>query len=607
MSDCIRRILLPAFFLILTTSVMSHAADLTHRYTLSWEAPQTHEYHISLSTAPMEGTHTLFQLPAWRPGRYILQDFAAGVSFFEATDENGLPLNWQKTAAHDWRVENPASGPIAIRYRFYANVMDAGSSLLNAEQAYFNGINLFMRVAGRETAPCILTVPSMPANWKAATALQRKKDRHNVFYADSYHQLVDSPTILSPTLTTLRRKVEGVDYYVHFQGNFLGDEATKTQVLDNVSAIVREQAAIFGGVPLEEYHFIFQLVPYPAGHAVEHEYSSMYMRQDSVFASKESANSANGVISHEFFHLWNVKRIRPAAMWPYDYQREAYTGLQWFTEGVTDYYASLTLVRAGLMSRASYLRRLSGSITRLENDYAASIVSPYYSSFDSWLSRSNYENPAHRNSYYSLGNRVGLLLDLELRGRTDGAKSLDDVFRYLYEEYYQKNEGVPEDGVQKACEIVTGESFASFFEQYVKGTAEIDYEALLKPMGLQMERSVSADGGLANIGISRTREISGFWEVQSVIPGSDASQAGLSDGLIILTLNGQHPREFDADAFFADAPAGKVLVLDIYDNGTSRKMEVAFSGRNRQYSYQISEVDKMSRRQRRLLEGWLGG
>ena len=604
MSNTSRLICYFLFFTLMSNNYLN-AADSANQYTLSWDAPQTHEYHISLTTLSKEGEYTLFQLPAWRPGRYYIQDFAAGISSFEAVDEEGKLLPWIKTATHDWRVQNPVSGSITIRYRFYANVLDAGSSVLNTEQAYFNGINLFMRVAGRDNEPCILTVPSMPTDWKAATALHRKDDAHNVFYANSFHELVDSPTILSPSLMTLHTEVDGVDYYLHFQGKFVGDDATKEQVLSNVSKIIEEQAAIFGGVPMEEYHFIFQLVPYRAGHAVEHEFSSMYMRQDTVFSSKDLVSSANGVISHEFFHLWNVKRIRPAAMWPYDYQKEAYTGLQWFTEGVTDYYASLVLVRAGLQAESSYLRNLSSSITRLENNYAASIVSPYYSSYDSWLSRSSYSNPLHRNSYYSLGARLGLLLDLELRRLTKGEKSLDDVFRYLYQDYYLKGKGVPEDGIQEACETVTGKSFARFFEKYANSTDEMDYETLLNPMGLQIERSVSERGGLSNVGIVRTREISGFLEIQGVIPGSDASQAGLTDGQVILTLNGQHPKEFDADAFFADGKPGKKLALTIYEHEKRKKVDISFSGQHTQYTYQISKMEKTNRKQERMLGDWL--
>lgn len=577
-----------------------------YRYTLSWEDPQTHEYHIELTTEPQPGNHTLFQLPAWRPGRYYIQDFAAGISHFEAFDDNGKSLEWQKTAGHSWQVQNPAKGEATIRYRFYADVLDAGSSVLNTEQAYFNGVALFMHVAGRYDAPCILSVPSMPKDWKSATALRKQKGKYNVFEADSFHDLADSPTVLSPSLKTLHTKVGGADYYMHFQGNFPGNKATEKAVLSNIEQIIREQSAIFGGVPLREYHFIFQLVPWKSSHAVEHKYSSMYMRQDSAFASEQSVRSVNGVLAHEFFHLWNVKRIRPAAMWPYDYQREAYTGLQWFTEGVTDYYADLTLARSGLLAQSSYLGNLGRSISRLESSYGTSIVSPHASSFNSWLSRSNYKNPLHYTSYYSLGDRVGLLMDLELRRLTKGEKSLDDVFRYLYENYYQKGKGVPEEGVQIACEKISGQSFQTFFDRYVKGVHPIDYDAFLAPMGLKTERSFDKTAAWAHVGVQRMRNLqNGYAELAEVIPGSDASKAGLSNGDYILSVNDSPATEFDVSSFFADGKTGKKLIVNALQNGEIKEFRILFSGENKKYTYRVVKMDNPSAKQKAMLEDWL--
>ena len=326
-----------------------------YRFTIAWPAPQTHEFLVTLTTAPAAGASTVFQLPAWRPGRYILQDYAAGVSHFEALDPGRQPLAREKRDIHSWRVDNPGSGPVTIRYSFFANVMDAGSSMLNLEQAYFNGINLFMHVEDRYDVPCTLTVNGLPDGWKAATALHRVDGTDNVFSAPGYHDLVDSPTIFSPDLLTFEFQIDGVDYFVHFQGNFNAGEAGEALIRQDFPKIIREQAAIFGGVPLQEYHFIYQLVPQRMGHAVEHKYSSCYALYDALAASAASLPRIYGVTSHEFFHLWNVKRIRPAALWPYDYQLIPYTRLHWWTEGVTDYYTHLTPVRAGMMPMESNL------------------------------------------------------------------------------------------------------------------------------------------------------------------------------------------------------------------------------------------------------------
>lgn len=601
-SFSIRRILV--IVLVLITPVVLLAQD--YHYTLSWPTPQTHEYHITLTTDPQPGDHTVFQMPVWRPGRYIRQDYAAGVSNFEAIDRNGQPLKWRKITPSDWQVDNPVTGPITIRYRWYANVMDAGSSVLNPQQAYFNGVNLFMHVQDRYTAPCTLTLPDLPDDWKAATVLKRNAMDPRVFTAASYHELVDSPTILSPTLHSIRFEVDGATYYVHFQGNYGAGEAGDQRIREDFPRIIREQAALFGGVPMQEYHFIYQLVPQRMGHAVEHEYSSCYALYDQSAQSAAALSRLFSVTSHEFFHLWNVKRIRPAALWPYDYQNPPYTGLHWWTEGVTDYYTNLALVRTGLTDRDDYLDDLARQISRFESDFANRVVSPHDASFDSWLATSDYGNPNLQNSYYSLGSRVGLLLDLELRRLTDGSKGLDDVFRYLYATYYQKGLGVPEDGIQTACETVSGQSFQAFFDHHVSGTAPTDYADLFAPFGLSVSKDPNAGAGWQQVGIERVQKTDGNQlYLVSVTPGSDASRAGLGEGMAILEADGKNAANFDVGAFFSGASAGKKLPLKVWQNGEVVELTLKWSGKEVPYTYRISPANNATAAQRKLLEGWL--
>lgn len=576
-----------------------------YQYTMAWPAPQSHEYLITLTALPAAGEATVFQLPAWRPGRYILQDYAAGISHFEAMDRGGRPLGWHKRDVHSWQVENPEEGQITIRYRFYANVMDAGSSVLSLEQAYFNGVNLFMHVEGRYDEPCTLSINGLPASWKAATALMPAEGRTDVFTASNYHDLVDAPTIFSPTLRSFNFSVDGVDYYVHFQGIFNAGDAGEALIKKDFPKIISEQAALFGGVPMDAYHFIFQLVPQRMGHAVEHKYSSCYALSDVVAASAESLPRIYGVTSHEFFHLWNVKRIRPAALWPYDYQTIPYTGLHWWTEGVTDYYTNLTLVRAGLMSRENYLGQLSNQITYFESSYANSQVSPHAASFDSWLARSDYENPFLGTSYYALGSRVGLLLDLKIRTLTEGQKSLDDVFTFLYQNYYQKDLGVPEDGIREACETVSGHSFQEFFDRHVTGTGATDYPSLFEPFGLRVEKTFLAMAGWGHAGLLRSEQTPDGIQVNMVVPDSDASRAGLGDGMMVVEVNGEAAGTFDPGAFFSQWEEGKKLDLKVRRAGREETLTLYWSGKNNLYDYRVTPIEMRDDGQKKMLEAWL--
>jgi predicted metalloprotease with PDZ domain len=578
----------------------------SYQYTLSWTHPASHLYEVCIRTAPAGGSHSDFQIPAWRPGRYHFQDYAAGVSAFQALDAKGDRLSWVKADIHTWRVANPASGEIEVRYQFYANTMDAGSSVLNKAQAYFNPVNFFMHLRDDYARPCTLTVASMPEGWKAATAMPRMPGKHNVFFTPDYHEFVDCPTILSPSVKTLHSRMENTDFYFHFQGDFTGGKAAEEAFLGDMRKMIAEEKEIFGEFPMTEFHFIYQLLPYPMGHAVEHKNSACFAMPNTVGQSAAAIARLNSISAHEFFHLWNVKRIRPAAMWPYDYQKEAYTGLQWFTEGVTDYYTSLCMTRAGLYTRETYLAILSRTIQALESNYASQIISPGQSSFDSWLERSDYFPPYARISYYTLGARVGLLIDLRLRAESGGKLSLDDVFRKLYSDYYKQDKGLGEDAVQTVIESLTGQPWRTFFDQYVNGTSPIRYADFFQPFGLQLEQKPMDNLTWELLGIEKNSEQGdeGLM-IESVRPGTDAARAGLGEGLSITKVDGKAWKEFDAAEFFGKFKKEKALNLEITSEAGTEEVKVIWTNTWVPRTYTLSLMKNPTAEQSALVEGWL--
>lgn len=595
---------LSVFFLLGMGTGSLRAGD--YAYTLDWEAQHTHTYHISLKTTAASGTITDFQLPAWRPGRYIIQNYSAAVSHFSAVDDRGMTLRWRKTDKDTWAVDNPkGGGEITIRYRYYANVLDAGSSYLGPAEAYFNGANLFMHVRDQLDNACTLTVPKMGTDWKAATALG-KTDQHNVFTAASYHDFIDSPTILSPTLKTLEMDIEDVTYYLHFQGNFKGGVETEEALKENIGKIIQAETAVFGEMPLEEYHFIYHLLPYRYRHAVEHKYSASFTLPEKVCESPEKIRGLYGITAHEFWHLWNVKRIRPAAMWPYDYSQQAYTNLHWFTEGVTSYYDQLCLVRAGLLSKEDYFKGTGRLISYLENSYATQVVSPSQSSFDTWLSGSEYENPHHGTSFYSLGQRMGMILDLEMRRRTKGKKSFDDVFQNLYHTYYKTNMGVPEDGVRKAFENVSGESWEKFFAMYIDGTSPIDYNTYFEPFGLKVEVTDEEEAGASRIGIVRKESTAYGWMTERVTPGSDADKAGIGDKFMITLINKKNPSDLDDD-FWEELEPGDKISMEVVADDQTMQVEVTYTGNDLPKAYTLTEMENVKKKAQKMQDSWLSG
>lgn len=544
----LRQFFLAALLCFTTFTLM---AQPTH-YKLTWPDPQSHQFHIEVHLQATEGNYTDLRMPAWRPGRYHLQNYSAAVSQVSAGLGDGpTTLRVEKQDKDTWRVyHGNNAGEIRFYYRVYANKIDAGSSFLTREMVYFNPINLFVHVPGQMEAPVTLETQALPEGWKTATQLEAG-DAPNTYKANSYHYFVDSPTIFSPHLTQFTFTEAGVNYYVHFAGNCgldPSDEDANASWLNDFRKIVQEQTAIFGTIPIDEYHFIYLLVPphRQLRHAVEHSNSAMFVLPEYVAADPSAVSNTYGITSHEFWHLWNVKRIRPAAMWPYDYSTESYTHLHWFTEGVTDYYTYLTLTRAGIWSEDKFLDHMGKLIGDLENAYGPGITSPASSSYNSWLAVSPYMVPNHYASYYSLGKRSAFLLDMKIRVETEGEQSFDDVFRYLWDNYYMKDLGVPEDGIITAISDVTGKNLEDFYLQVVHQPQPLPYDDVLPYAGLTLKTALQRENvaPTRKIGLQRYDvKPSGSIELQQLRPDAALAQAGVAEGDLLLAIGGEDASE----------------------------------------------------------------
>ncbi len=548
-------------------------------YTLRWDKPNTHLYKITLSTEPQTATYTDFQIATWRPGRYIDQDYAAAVANFVAQNTDGTALSFTKINKNTWRVSHPKVTKLEIAYTYYANNEDAGSSYYADGQVYFNPINCFMYVAGKWNDAVSLNIPDLPQDWKAATALSPVSKDGKTYSAPSFHEFADCPSVFSNKMKTLSFSTQGSVFYLHFQGDYKGDAVTDSSAVKNMRKIVAEQGAVFGGFPFNNFHFIYRLVEADIHHAVEHANSTSVALPSKVSESPEAIKGILNISSHEFWHVWNVKRIRPAALLPYDYNEEQFTGLHWFTEGVTEYYSTLTNIRSGVISREQGLGIFAKSIQSVENNYGYSFISPYYSSYDSWLSPSQYSQPHLRNSFYVSGQVLGLLIDLQIRTQSKGEKSLDDVFRYLYKEYGSLNKGLSEDGVQKAIETVTGNSWKTFFEKYVYGNAPKNYAELLAGSGLNINIAESADNTWEKFGVLQFSESAQGWFVKKIHAGSDAYLAGVGTGDLITSVNGEKAGKLDQTTFFSSLKVGqRISITYINAQGNEYIADFAFTG-----------------------------
>jgi predicted metalloprotease with PDZ domain len=466
-------------------SALRSRAPMKLAYELAMPQPETHLFHVTLTVSGASGA-LRFVMPAWAPGSYLIRDFARHVQDFSAQDAAGRDLAWRRVDKQTWEVDAEGAKRIVLRYRVYANELGVQSSHLDATHAYGNGTSLFLYLEGAKDAPCSLVVKA-PRGWVVDVPL---KEKGNAFLAEDYDALVDAPFEIG-THRRLEFRVLGKRHRIALYGR--GNEDADRIVAD-LRRIVAEEAAIFGGLPYKEYLFIIHLSD-KAGGGLEHRGSNTSSVERWTFQPGKKYEDFLALEAHEFFHTWNVKRLRPAVLGPFDYTREVHTTLLWAMEGITSYYDHLVLARAGLITEERYREFIAETITKLRQQPGRFKLSLSQSSFLAWV-KLYKQDPNWINtgvSYYLKGELVAMCLDLAIRDRTKGRKSLDDVMRALVERYPADGEGIPEmhthgvDGWRRAIEDVTGLSWRSFWAKYIDGTDEVDFETFLRHVGWELQ------------------------------------------------------------------------------------------------------------------------
>ena len=519
-------------------------------------------------------------MPVWTPGSYMVREFARNVQDFAAADAAGQPLKWEKTNKDTWRVVTNGAREWHATYRVYANELSVRTSELNSGHAFWNNANLLMYLEGFLKSPSTVRVLA-PDVWKVATGLpgsagseeyfSRRELRRSLRLAFRSQQLQN---------TCFQRERHSASHRDRWRRQLRsGTDATR-RAEDR-----RDAGGIDGGeIPYRDYTFILHLRS-NAGGGLEHLNSTAlgYPRFGFRIRSGDRATSAApnasetperdyrgflSLVSHEFFHLWNVKRIRPDALGPFDYTQENYTKVLWVAEGITDYYADLTLRRAGLITESEFLSAAARSIQSLQNTPGRRSRRVEESSFDSWIKyyRQDENSINSQISYYDKGALLGLLLDLEIRKRSNGAKSLDDVMRYLYAEFFKKNRNYGPSDFQKACELMAGSSLEEFFNKYVRGTEELDYNAALGAAGLRLDTVRQAANG------SRSEFILALMSAQEddrlmvrhVYAGSPAYEQGLNAGDQIVALDNMRVTRDFFNARLAEKKPGDLINLTIF-------------------------------------------
>ncbi|MCO6500933.1 MAG: M61 family metallopeptidase [Vicingus serpentipes] len=505
------------------------------KYIVSYEKPNNHYIDIEYIIDNVDADTLQVQLPAWRPGRYELANFAKNVQKWEASDEKGNVLFSKKIKKDLWEVTAGKANQIHIKYNYFANEINAGSSYLDSKQLYVNGINCFLYVPERINEECELEL-KIPTNYKIASGL--KETRKHQFLCADFHELVDCPFIASDSLQNHNFNECGVKFHLWFQGECKPDWK---QLETDFRKFAHAQIQAFGEFPVKEYHFLFQILTYETYHGVEHTNSTVISLGPSysVMLKEGRYNNLLGVSSHELYHTWNVKQIRPIEMHPYDYTQENYTVMGYLDEGVTTYFGDKFLLTSRVFDWKEYTKTFDNLLEKHYNNFGVNNYSVAQSSFDTWLDGYVAGTPGRKGSIYTEGALIAFMTDVFILKCTNNQKSLSDVMKLLYTNYAKNGVGVSDQDYKNVVEQVAGQSYDEIYNNYIHGA--VDYTEKLKEslayIGCELKIEPSSKHNEAALGFTVNYEFSKCL-IESVYPDSVAEANGLSINDEVIAVNG---------------------------------------------------------------------
>jgi predicted metalloprotease with PDZ domain len=502
------------------------------KYTITYSHPNT-QYIPVEARIETKGKSTIeIQLPAWRPGRYELGNFAKNMHGFGVFDDKGKKLSFQKVSKDRWLVKLNKTKTVLVKYSYYAADLNAGSTFMNDQQLYVNPVNCLVYAVEQVDEPCELTL-HLPANFQLACGASHKK---NVIKTTSFHELVDSPFIASASLQHFTYKTKGALFHLWFQGECQPDQE---KLVTDFQKFTNAQLEKFGTFPAKEYHFLFQILPFPAYHGVEHTTSTVLALGPGYDLMTEVYEDLLGVCSHELYHAWNVKTIRAADMFPYDYAKENYSRLGYVCEGITTYMGDLFLSLANVRDFGWYRKELEKLLQKHFDNFARFNYSVADSSYDTWLDGYVPGVPNRKVSIYNEGSLLAFVTDIKIRKNTQNKASLHDVMSALNKKFALKNKGYTEKDYKETVEEVAGEKLDSFFNNYVNGLHS--FESILveafEGVGLSLKMAPNPLASLAIMGI-KTAVIENKTIVKQISPGSSADLGKIMNEDEIIAING---------------------------------------------------------------------
>lgn len=565
-------------------------------YTVSMPKPWTHLIEIEMRLKWPSAPKTVdVKMPVWTPGSYLIREYARHVQDFDARSGTA-PLGWSKVNKNTWRIDPKGAKDILLTYRVYSNELTVRTNELNDEHGFWNNGATLMFPAGQLAAASTITVRPY-GNWKVATGLPKVAGQENTFRAENFDVLYDSPFEVSD-FSEISFNVQGKPHRVVMSGEGNYD---LRQIAKDIAKIVEEGYKVFGELPYDDYTFLVNL---RGGGGLEHLNSTALQWSRWGFKPASRYSGFLSLVAHEYFHLWNVKRIRPDALGPFDYENENYTKLLWVAEGMTSYYEGILLRRAGLLTETAFLDGKASMIEQLQARPGRFETSLEEASMDAWIKYYRQDENSINNqvSYYDKGDIVSMMLDITIRSASNGTRSTDDVLRYLYTEFYKKGRNYTPEDLQKACELMAGRKLDDFFSKYVRGEAEIDYDGIVRGIGLTM-KVAEPNRSRAYLGADLAEE-AGRLTIRSVPAGTPAYDQGLNTGDQIIAVDGYRATQAFMQTYLGGKQPNDKVKLTIFRFDKLRDVAITL-GADLRKEYGFSPVENPTPGQKRLFKEYL--
>lgn len=576
-------------------------------YELRISQPSSHLLEVTL-TLKIESIYQLppeqvgvvdLKMAVWTPGSYLVREYARHLQNFAAFNGENQPLSWRKVSKNHWQIETKNSPEIGVTYQIFANELTVRTNHIDDTHVYLNPAAVFLYLPDFQHFPIKINITLPDPQWKIATPLPTLSGQELTLIAADFDTLVDSPLeigIHEVYEFTVREKLHKL--VIWGKGNI-----DPKKMLPDLHQIIKIEADIWGGLPYDEYLFLLHLSHSGYG-GLEHKFCCSLNYPRLGFQIRDKYERFMQLVAHEFFHLWNVKRIRPKGLETFDYDGENYTPSLWFSEGTTSYYDLVIPFRAGIFDAKEFLHGLSKEITRLQTIPGRKVQSLSESSWDAWIKlyRRDHHSDNHQISYYLKGEIVSFLLDLLIRAKFRNQRSLDDVLREMWEQFGRAEIGFTPEELKGVIEGVAQTDLSEFFQQYIEGTDELPFNEYLEPFGLYLkadEPHETVFTGLI-IHLENGREM-----VKFVEEGSPAQRGGIDPGDELLALNGFRISVEQFNDRLKEYQPGDRVEITVFHHDELRTCSMILES-PRPSRYQIVKVHSPTPTQLSNLRGWLG-